>query len=368
MTKISKIKTKHGDIKLPSFMPDATYGAIQSISFNDAKNAGVNEIVTTTLHLEQHLGSEYIEKIGGVHKFFGWNRPILTDSGGFQVFSLIHVGNVKKNKIEDKGCTFKNPTDGRIIKLTPESSQQIQHNLGSDIRTVLDEPTYLDMDQKGLEKAVERTTNWAKRSKNEFMKIYNLTEEQFAQPDKSDRPKLFAVIQGGKNLKLRKRSFEELHNIGFDGYNWGGWTVNKNGTFASEIGEFMAKMIPNNKIKYAMGVGTPDDILISLKQGWNLFDCVLPTRNARHGYLYVNKGVGDKEFKNFSVMHIKSERYKYDTNPIDENCNCETCQTVSRAYLRHLIRIKEPSGFRLATIHNLRFYSDLLEKQYIPLI
>ncbi len=361
--RINKIKTDHGVIKLPAFMPDATYGAIKSISFNDAKNSDVKEIVTTTLHIETTIGSDYIQEYGGIHKFFNWNRPILTDSGGFQVYSLIHAKKIKENKITDEGAFFKNPIDGTVHKLTPESSQQIQHKLGSDIRIVLDEPINNDASEYFIKKAVDRTTAWAKRSKDEFLKIYGLTEKEFNDPENFTRPKLMAVVQGANILKERERSFNELHEIGFDGYNWGGWPFKDNGELDDEVGKFLPSIIPNDKVAYAMGVGTPDDIIRSYEWGWNLFDCVLPTRNARHGFLFTRIGVGDKAFKNYSVMHIKREQYKFDTKPVDLNCKCECCQSaVTRAYLRHLIRIKEPVGFRLATIHNLQFYSDLMSE------
>lgn len=357
----NSIKTNHGDITLPAFMPDATYGAIKSISFNDVKETGTKEIVTTTLHIEQHLGSNFVEEFGGLHKFFGWDRPILTDSGGFQVFSLIHASDIKENKITEKGAYFKNPINGSIFELSPETSQQIQHKLGSDIRIVLDEPVFGNQTREALEENVRRTTAWAKRSKDEFLRIYGLTQAEFNNPEKYPRPLLFAVIQGGNDLELRKRSFDQLHEIGFDGYNWGGWPTDEGGQLNTEVGQTMINLIPKDKVAYAMGVGTPDNIVDSFKMGWELFDCVLPSRNARHGYFYVAKGQGDQDFENYSVIHIKREQYKKDERPIDETCNCECCRSVSRAYLKHLIKIKESSGMRLATIHNLTFYANLLD-------
>jgi queuine tRNA-ribosyltransferase len=356
------LHTSHGKLTFPAFLPDATYGSVRSVSFEDVEKTNTPGIVTTTLHLELNIGSDYIEKYGGLHKFFGWNKPILTDSGGFQVYSLIHASNIKENKITNEGAFFKNPENGSSFLLTPEISQQIQHKLGSDIRVVLDEPVPNNMDKKSTEIAVTRNTDWAKRAKDEFLKIYNLTNEQFEDIETYPRPLIFAVIQGGKHNELRKRSFDELFKIGFDGYNWGGWPFTEDGELDSETGQLLAELIPDKKIAYAMGVGTPDDIVKSYKWGWDLFDCVLPTRNARHGFLFVNNGVGDKEFETYSVIHIKSDRYKFDEKPIEETCDCIACKSISRAYLRHLIRIKEPAGFRLATIHNLRFYSKLMEK------
>jgi queuine tRNA-ribosyltransferase len=355
------LKTQHGDITLPAFMPDATYGSIKSVNFEEVAEAGVEEIVTTTLHLETSLGSDYVEKMGGIHKFFNWNRPILTDSGGFQVFSLIHASDIKENKITDHGCKFKDPKTGTFFELTPESSQEIQHKLGSDIRIVLDEPTYGNASKDILEHSVRRTTDWAKRSKDKFLELNNISKEQFNDIDNNPRPLLMAVVQGGGSLDLRKRSFEELHKIGFDGYNWGGWPSDAEGNLDEKVGTLLPKLIPNDKIAYAMGVGTPDDIKACYEWGWDLFDCVLPTRNARHGFLYVEKGKGDKDFKNYSVLHIKREEYKNSTDPINPESKFSILRNTTRAYLRHLIKINEIAGMRIATLNNLEFYSNFMK-------
>ena len=378
------IPTKHGKIQLPAFMPDATYGAIKSISFQDAKNAGVKEIVTTTLHIEQKIGSLFIKKIGGIHKFFGWDRPILTDSGGWQVFSLINSnkGAIKGNSISELGCTFVDPDSGKHALLTAESSQQIQHNLGGDIVTVLDNPILGNASFEERKSSLAKNTKWAKRSLDKFKQLNDLdlnsplpaiemhkTESTSAQ----NRSLIGCVIQGGNDFELRKISAEALIDLDFDLYNFGGmpmhteetWKTESKTGFYHEMLEYVSGLIPNNKYKYAMGVGKPDDIAFCVDVGWDLFDTVLPTRNARHGLLYVSEGQGEdtKGYKNlnYDVLHIKTEKYKYDTLPIDSNCNCEACKTISRSYLRHLIRINEPSGFRLATIHNLAFYAKWMD-------
>lgn len=361
------VLTKHGEINLPAFMPDATYGSIRSTSFNDVKNAGIKEIVTTTLHIEQKLGSQYIKEFGGLHKFFGWDRPILTDSGGWQVFSLINSGKGdKRNKISELGCSFVDQETGKTNLLTPESSQVIQYNLGSDIVTVLDDPIVGDASLNERKECVRINTKWAKRSKDKFIELHKDSKDDI-------KPLLGCVIQGGDDFELRNRSANELLEIDFDIYNFGGiplysettWKTDSPRGFYREMLEYVSELIPNNKLKYAMGVGQPEDIAFCVDAGWHLFDTVLPTRNARHGYLYVSSGLGDSEkgYKdmNYSIMHLRSERYKFDENPVDETCDCECCKTVSRAYLRHLIRINEPSGFRLATIHNLRFYARWME-------
>lgn len=362
------ISTQNGDILTPAFMPDATYGAIKAVSFADTKKAGIKEIVTTTLHLEQKLGSEYIRDFGGIHKFMNWDRPILTDSGGFQVFSLVHRNPNKFNKISDVGCSFLDPATGKYNLLTPETSQIIQHNLGSDIRVVLDEPVVHDGAVSQAKDAVKRTTQWAKRSKQKFLELNKLTEADFNNPE-IKRPLITAVIQGGNNFELRKQSADELQEIGFDIYGFGGlplhnsksWKNDAPTGFHHELLHYVGSLVHGDKYKYGLGIGTPDDLIYCSKLGWHLFDTVLPTRNARHGYLYVSAGQGDDPQENYDVLHIKTKQYEFSDEPIDANCDCECCGTVSRAYLRHLLRIDENTGFRLASIHNLRFYAKLME-------
>lgn len=369
---MNSIKTAHGSITLPAFMPDATYGSIKAVSFLDAKKAGVKEIVSTTLHIEQKIGSEHIKKFGGIHKFFGWDRPILTDSGGWQVFSLINAKkDLKHNKASEVGCNFLDPLTQKTNLLTPESSIQIQKNLDSDILTVLDFPILGNSTYADRKKCVDINTKWAIRSKKKFEEL------------KNNNHLLGAVIQGGDDFELRKKSAEELLEIDFDIYNFGGmpmyygetWKTQKENRFHREMLHYVLELIPKHKLKYAMGVGQPIDIAYCVDIGWQLFDTVLPTRNARHGYLYVSAGNGDKSVSykpehylkkienifGYDIVHIKSERYKEDSTPLDSNCDCECCSTVSRSYLRYLIRFNEPSGLRLATIHNLRFFSKWME-------
>jgi len=374
MSKAKKIKTRNGDIQLPAFMPDATYGSLRSISFEDARKAGVEEIVTTTLHIEQKVGSLYIKEMGGLHKFFNWNRPILSDSGGWQVFSLINRPNANKdstlkNFISDVGCSFIDPASGQHALLTPESSQIIQDNLDTDILTALDNPILGNATFKERKDCVKINTKWAVRSKKQFDKLNPIEKNS-----KAARKLIGCVIQGGNDFELRKFSGDQLLELDYDLYNFGGmplhteetWRTNSKKGFYHEMLQYVAELIPDSKIKYAMGVGQPDDIAFCVDVGWDLFDTVLPTRNARHGLLYVSQGQGEntKSYKNlaYDVLHLKTDRYKLDARPIDENCNCECCTTVSRAYLRHLLRISEPSGFRLASIHNLKFYADWMKR------
>lgn len=364
------INTLHGGIITPAFFPDATYGAIKSLSFSEAHNAGVREIVTTTLHLEMTVGSEFIGNFGGLHKFLNWNRPILTDSGGFQIFSLIHRKMQKLGRITDAGVTFEDPRTGKFKILTPEISQIIQHNLGSDIRVVLDEPALRTTSIKYLKEANRRTVEWAKRSKEIFLKLNGLTESDFDNP-RVKRPLLCAVIQGGNVENLRKENAKALIDIGFDIYGFGGglpmkdeksWKNELPKGLDPEMLAFLADLIPQDKIRYGLGMGTPDDLRSSIECGWDIFDTVLPTRNARHGYLYVNAGDGDAHFNNYSVMHIKKEIYKKDIYPINKDSRIKDLREISRAYLRYLFKIGENEALRLATMNNLEFYSQLMEK------
>ena len=333
-------------------MPDATYGAVKSLDFTDLDNIKINVIVTNTLHLYLNPTDTYIKKLGGLSKFLGWQKPILTDSGGFQVYSLINrIGKSLGNSIDENGAHFINPQNGTKHYLTPEKSIEIQCNLGSDILTVLDDPLDFTADYNRVEKSVKRTTNWALKCKNKFLELNNLTKQEFENTNGSTRPLLFAVIQGGKFEDLRTRCAKELIDIGFDGYNFGGLHYVEKGNVMKNILKLTANLIPDNKPKYAMGVGTPDDIKLALNYGWNMFDTVLPTRMARHSTLYTTKG----------EIKLTNKQYEFDIKPIDEDCNCLTCQNYSKAYIRHLLKIKEQTGYRLASIHNLYFFNQLFQ-------
>jgi len=304
----------------------------------------------------------------GFNSFSGWQGPVLTDSGGFQVFSLIHRNKSKSNYISDAGCSFVDPTNGKYSFLSPESSQYIQHAIGSDIRVVLDEPLIDNASLADIKRSVIRTTLWAKRAKNTFLKILNVSESDFNK-NKSNRPLLCAVIQGANSFEWRKKSAEALIDIGFDVYGFGGipikskllWRNEKSYKFNKEMINYVANLIPSNKIRYGLGIGTPDDLEIAYEAGWDIFDTVLPTRNARHGYLYVNKGLGDVSYKNFDVLHIKSLRYKFSNEKIDKSFKNPPYPNLTRSYLRYLFKINDPIGKRIATMHNLYFYNKFME-------
>lgn len=354
-----KIQTVHGVIETPAFMPDATYGSVKCLSFEDVKECGINEIVTNTLHLFVRPGNKFIKRFGGLHKFFNWNRPIFTDSGGYQVFTWIHIA--KSGNLSPKGASFKSPKDGKKYMLTPEKSQRIQHDLGSDIRIALDDCIHIERDNNYNTRSVELTTTWAKKAKLEFLNLLQITPRDFDQNAKFKRPLIFGVIQGGNSKEMRKKSSDELQEIGFDGYNFGGYPIDTDGNLYEEITEYTASLLPENKPRYAMGLGTPDQIVKCVQMGWDLFDCVLPTRNARHGSLIVTKGTGEPKGKYYDEIHIKSSKYQFDDSPLDPTCKCEACSNYSRAYIRHLIQIEETSGMRLCTIHNLAFYAGFMK-------
>lgn len=349
-----KIHTQHGTITTPAFLPDATYGSVKMLSFQDVRNTGIEQVLLTTLHMHRAPGDKYVKRMGGLHNFLGWSGPILTDSGGWQVFSLIHQ--TGKGEVTEEGARFIMPEDGQAHHLTPEHSIEIQANLKSDIFVVLDDPIIGNASKKENKLSVEITTMWAKRAKQAFYKRYQLNDKKFANPKKYKRPLLFCVVQGGDYKDLRKKSAEELIDIGFDGYGYGGILRNDNET--KEMLRHFAEIVPEEAVRYGMGVGKLEDIKYCIDLGYDLFDSVVPTRNARHGYCYTS----------FGGINLKSSRYKYDNRAIDRLCDCEACRVVdnhpaaNRAYLWHLLKMKEPAGMRLCSIHNLRQYQREIEQ------
>lgn len=343
-------------IELPAFLPDATIGVVRSLDSIDLYNIGIQGLVMNIFHLMRSPGISVIKTIGGLHKFINWNRIILTDSGGFQVFSMIRE-NPKYGTVSKNGIIFK-PSSKEKIELTPEKCIQSQYLCGSDIIMSLDYCTHPDDPYEINRKSVEITINWALRGKAEYKRLL----ENYP---REDRPLIFGIIQGGKDRELRKRCADALIEIGFDGYGFGGWPLDKGGNLLVDILGYTAELMPNNLPRYAMGVGKPENIVICSKLGYNLFDCVIPTREARHGKLYLfngNKQEIDLEIKDFySNIFIKEEKYTRDHKPISEYCGCYTCRNYSRAYLHHLFKLEDCLSYRLATIHNLYFYNELLK-------
>ena len=327
------------------FMPDATRGAVRSLTTEQLKNTGTEAIVTNTLHLMMNPGEENIKKLGGIKKFMNWEGIVLTDSGGFQVFSLIH-SKKWKGTVHKNGATFKSPTTGELYELTPEKSIDIQMAINSDILVTLDDCRQATLRRDEAETSVSRTIDWAKRCRKHFDEAYGGTKET--------GKLLSCVVQGANYLDLRKKCAEELSEIGFDGYNFGGFVVTENGELVLEEMRAVVENTPKDKFKYAMGVGKPNDIKIVSELGYKVFDTVLVTRNARHGTLYSD------DMKD-GVLRIKNAEYVLDESPIDSTCDCYTCQHHSRAYVHHLIKVDEITGLVLATIHNLRYYQRIIE-------
>lgn len=354
ISKLKNITIRNKTLEFPCFFPDATKLVIKSVPTADLYRTKTTGLVVNTYHVMHEGLVETLEKLGGVHSFMGFDLPIISDSGGFQVMSLIHA-NPNNGRITEDGAEFK-MTHGAQKKpittwLTPESCIETQKKIGSDIIMCLDDCTDPKESRQVQELSVERTIRWAKRCKVHFEKI-------FAQTPLEQRPKLFAIVQGGNIKELRQQCALELIKIGFDGYAYGGWPVDENKNFLTEMVHFVCSVMPDDKPKYAMGVGKPEDIKACYEMGYNMFDCVLPTRDARHKRLYVFDG---SEFET-RYLNIGQGKYALDSAKVSEFCDCELCTTHSRAYLNHLFRIGDTSCLRLATVHNLRFYSMFLEK------
>jgi queuine tRNA-ribosyltransferase len=354
--RIGKVLTKNGEINSPFFMPDATRGFVKALSNQDLEELKIGPLVVNTYHLYLQPGLDMIKKTEGIHKFMNWNKPLLSDSGGYQIFSLIHK-NPKLGKITDSGAIFRSPIDGSRHILTPEKSIQIQFDLGVDMMVVLDDPPPNHYPKEKIRKAVERTIKWAQRCKIEYEKQIKKRKIK-----EKDRPLIFGVIQGGAHKDLRKYCAENLVRIGFDGYGFGARHLDAEGNFMEEILEFTADLIPQNSLRFALGVGTPEDIVRCANFGWDMFDCVIPTREGRHGRLFLWKNKNPYR-KNFcQTININNGKYRKDFSALDKNCDCYTCKNYTRSYLNHLFSVKETLALRLASIHNLKFYLDLMKK------
>lgn len=323
-------------------MPDATRGAVRYLTTKQLKETGTEAIVTNTLHLLIHPGPDIIQKLGGIKKMMGWDGIVLTDSGGFQVFSLIH-SKKWKGSIDEDGAKFKSPREGNTYELTPESSIDIQMKIGSDVLVTLDDCRKSDLEKEEAQESVERTIKWAKRCKDHFEKEYGGT--------KKTGKLLTCVVQGANYPDLRARCAKELVSIGFDGYNFGGFVVDNDQKLVIDEMSAVIENIPKDTIRYAMGVGKPEDILEAARIGYNLFDTVLVTRNARHGTLYTSQG----------IVKINNSSMALDEKPVDQNCDCECCSNYSRAYLHHMMKNGEAVAQTLATIHNLTYYQKLIK-------
>jgi queuine tRNA-ribosyltransferase len=354
--RVGELKTAHGLLKTPFYMPDATRGFVKLTDNEALKRTGTTALVVNTFHLYLQPGLEVIKKAGGIHKFMDWSGPLLSDSGGFQVFSLIHK-NKQLGKITDSEVIFKSPLDGSRHKLTPEKSIQIQFALGVDMMVCLDDCPPNEFSRADLVKAVNRTIAWAKRCKKEY-------ERQVKKRKLSGvkRPLLFAVIQGGAEIDLRKYCTQELVKIGFDGYGFGARPVDSEGKFLGEVLKKTADFIPTSALRFALGIGTPADISRCAKMGWDMFDCVIPTREGRHGKLFFISRESEKTGPGYGTSNINNAKFTRDFSAINKNSSLIELRRNSRAYLHHLFRLREPLGQKLASLNNLEFYQEWLKR------
>jgi queuine tRNA-ribosyltransferase len=328
-----RITFARGSIETPAFMPVGTYGSVKAMTPRSIAETGAEIILGNTFHLYLRPGLEVIGEFGGLHRFIGWDKPILTDSGGFQVFSL-----AERRKITEEGVSFASPVDGSRVFLSPEESMRIQRVLDSDIAMIFDECTPYPATEKQARDSMQLSLRWAERSRRAFDDLGNPNS-------------LFGIVQGGTFAQLRKVSADALVQIGFDGYAVGGLAVGEPESERNHTLEETVPLLPPDRPRYLMGVGRPEDIVEAVCRGIDMFDCVMPTRNARNAHIFTRHG----------VLRIRNAQYERDTRPIDETCSCYTCQSgFSRAYLRHLDKCGEMLGPMLATIHNLRYYQDLM--------
>ena len=336
------LKTSHGEIQTPFFMPIATKGAVKGLTPADLEGLGAQIVLGNTYHLLLRPGPDLIKKAGGLHQFMNWDKPILTDSGGYQVFSL-----GARRKITKEGVEFRSHLNGDKIFITPEDSIKAQMAYGSDIIMVLDECVPYPCEYAYAQSSVELTAEWARRSKGAFNSKTSL---------------LFGIIQGSIYEDLRKKSVQDLLKIDFDGYAIGGLAVGEPEEKKLEVLNYTTPLLPEDKPRYLMGEGRPEGILEAVKRGVDMFDCVIPTRNGRHGHLYVDLKLDSLKKVKYRELRIKKQEFKEDFTPLDKDCDCYTCQNFTRAYLRHLFVTEDYLAQRLATLHNIRFYVKIMKR------
>jgi len=350
--RVGKLTTAHGVVNTPAFMPVGTHGAVKTLSVQDLKACGIEMVLSNVYHLSIRPGQEVLEAAGGLHRFMAWEGPILTDSGGYQVFSL-----AARAKVTDQGVTFASHVDGALNQFTPESVIDFQLAVGSDVVIPLDQCVAYPCDRAQAQEALERTTRWAERSKKQFVGSWvngsmGQSEERTHSPIHSSthQPLLFGIIQGATYPDLRKRSVEEIVPLDFDGYCLGGFSVGEPKGLMYELIPEVAAQLPTDQPRYLMGMGEPIDLIEAVEQGVDLFDCVIPTRHGRNGIAYTWAG----------RINLRHAAHVKDTKPLDPECRCPVCTTYSRMYLRHLVQTQEMLGLRALSFHNIWFYSKLM--------
>jgi queuine tRNA-ribosyltransferase len=361
------LDTAHGPLHLPIYFPDATRGVVRTVDSRDLEACGVQGLVVNVFHLSSRPGAGLIKQAGGIHAFMDWRRPIASDSGGFQLMSMIRE-NPKYGTITRRGIHFRDidaaQGGGRRKKVlfTPERSIRLQFDLGTDLMVCLDDCPSPNASPEEVRVSVEHTVHWAERCRDEF-------DRQLAARHRGDghRPLLFGVVQGGYDQEMRRRCAGQLLPLGFDGFGFGGWPLTPQGVLAKEILAYTADLLPDELPRFALGVGSPEHIVTCYRLGWRIFDCVLPTRDARHGRLYAwdapSSDQVDLLAPNFyHFVYIRDEKHKREVGPISAACDCPCCGDYSLGYLHHLFDVDDPLGQRLATLHNLRFYTQLLDR------
>jgi queuine tRNA-ribosyltransferase len=340
------LDTPHGALRLPSFLPDATRGVVRAADPADLRACGIQGLMVNALHLGERPGASVVKSAGGIHAFTGFPGPVFSDSGGYQVFSLIRQSK-SNGTVTEQGFIYR--ANGKRHELTPRKAMRRQWDLGADVLFCLDHCTHPADPPETQRESVATTVRWARECSREHRELIDGAEG--SRPS----PLLYAVVQGGADLVLRRQCIEELATIGFDGYGFGGWPVGEGGALEESVA-FVAEALPGRRL-HALGIGSPANVLAAAAAGYSTFDCVIPTRDARHGRLYLRRAGGE----GFTSISARDERWIRDFGPVDPSCDCPCCRQVSRAYLFHLFALEDHSAYRLATLHNLRFYASLME-------
>ncbi len=348
-----------GTLKLPQYLPDATFGQVRNLSAEQTAASGMEAVVMNTFHLMQKPGASTVKSLGGLHKMSGWNKTIFTDSGGFQAYSLIRQ-NARYGSMTDNGIVFIPEDSKRKYQLTPEKCIQLQVSFGSNVVFCLDDCTHIDDPLEEQEKSVARTISWAMRCRDEFDRLF----DEKGTPEE-EQPKLFAAVQGGQSEALRRKCAEALLEIGFDGYGYGGWPLDADNNLVEDMLVLLRTLIPNNYVIHALGIGHPPYIARCIALGYGIFDSAMPTRDARHGRLYrfnetITQGKLVHNDQWFGYVYINDKRHFKSSQPLEEDCACPTCQQYSLGYLRHLFKLNDGLYYQLATLHNLHFMARLM--------